>query len=164
MLNKSTVDHILYYWSADMSFDRVWLQPTLISSGCWLSALHTLWNLLWLCGFLARIIGLLTGLYPECSVSFQWTRVRHGCLFSITFEHLYELVWDRAVDQTHYGASVGIITVSNSVFTDAVILAVARGSGVGFQSTQWEDTAPRTQVSWNNTKVQVFGGLLDETV
>lgn len=70
------------------------------------------------------------------------------------------------VDQSHCGASIGNTGVTDFVFADdAVILAESLKVLVMALEALHEETKPLgDQVSWAKTKVQVFRGLLDETV
>ena len=75
-------------------------------------------------------------------------------------------VLGKVVDHSHCGASVGNAKITDLVFADdAVILAESLEVLVLALETLHEDAKPLgLQVSWPKTKVQVFGGLLDETV
>ena len=139
---------------------------------------EALWDLLRLRGIPARIIGLLTGLYSGTESAVKCgggvscffpvnAGVRQGCVLAPSlFNTCMDWVLGRVVDQSHCGASVGNTTVTDLVFADdAVILAESLEVLVLALETLHEETKPLgLQVSWTKTKVQVFGGLLDETV
>ena len=93
--------------------------------------------------------------------------VRQGCVLAPSlFNTCMDWVLDRVVDQSHCGASVGNTKITDLVFADdAVILAESLEVLVLALEALHEDAKPLgLQVSWPKTKVQVFGGLLDETV
>lgn len=93
--------------------------------------------------------------------------VRQGCVLAPSlFNTCMDWVLGKVVDQSHCGASVGNAKITDLVFADdAVILAESLGVLVLALETLHEDAKPLgLQVSWPKTKVQVFGGLLDETV
>ena len=70
-------------------------------------------------------------------------------------------VLGRVVDQSHCEASVGYAKITDLIFADdAVIFAVTGGS---LEALHEEVKPFGLQVSWSKTKMQVFGGLLDET-
>lgn len=139
---------------------------------------EALWDLLRLRGIPARIIGLLTGLYSGTESAVKCgggtscffpvnAGVRQGCVLAPSlFNTCMDWVLGRAVDQSHCGASVGNTTVTDLVFADdAVILAESLEVLVLALEALHEEAKPLgLQVSWAKTKVQVFGGLLDETV
>ena len=139
---------------------------------------EALWDLLRLRGIPARIIGLLTGLYSGTESAVKCgggvscffpvnAGVRQGCVLAPSlFNTCMDWVLGRVVDQSHCGASVGNTMVTDLVFADdAVILAESLEVLVLALETLHEETKPLgLQVSWTKTKVQVFGGLLDETV
>ena len=70
------------------------------------------------------------------------------------------------MDQSQCGASVGNTKTTDLVFADdAVIFAESLEILVMALEALHEEAKPLGfQVSWPKTKVQVFGGLLDETV
>ena len=139
---------------------------------------EALWELLRLRGIPARIIGLLTGLYTgtESAVKFGGgvssffpvnSGVRQGCVLAPSlFNTCMDWVLGRVVDQSHCGASVGNTRVTDLVFADdAVILSESLEVLVMALEALHEEAKPLgLEVSWAKTKVQVFGGLLDETV
>ena len=139
---------------------------------------EALWDLLRLRGIPARIIGLLTGLYTGTESAVKCgggvsgffpvnTGVRQGCVLAPSlFSTCMDWVLDKVVDQSHCGASVGNAKITDLVFADdAVIFAESLEVLVMALEALHEETKPLgLQVSWPKTKVQVFGGLLDETV
>ena len=70
------------------------------------------------------------------------------------------------MDQSHCGASVGNTKITDHVFIDdVVIFAESLEALVMAFKVLHEETKPLgLQVFWPKSKVQVFGGLLDETV
>ena len=70
------------------------------------------------------------------------------------------------MDQNHCGESVGNTKITDLVFADdAVIFAESLEVLVmALEALHEEIKLLVLQVSWPNTNVQVFGGLLDETV
>ena len=140
---------------------------------------ETLWDLLCLRGIpAARIIGLLTGLYSgtvsavKCgggvsSFSPVNTGVRQGCVLAPSlFNTCMDWVLGRVVEQSHCGASVGNTKITDLVFADdAAIFAESLEVLVMALEALHEEVKPLgLKVSWAKTKVQVFGGVLDETV
>ena len=141
---------------------------------------ETLWDLLCLRGIpAARIIGLLTGLYSgtvsavKCgggvsSFSPVNTGVRQGCVLAPSlFNTCMDWVLGRVVEQSHCGASVGNTKITDLVFADdAAILAESLEVLVmALEALHEEEVKPSgLKVSCAKTKVQVFGGVLDETV
>ena len=75
-------------------------------------------------------------------------------------------VLGKVVDQSHCGASVGNAKITDLVFADdVVILAESLEVLMLALEALHDDAKPLgLQVSWPKTKVQVFVGLLDETV
>ena len=73
---------------------------------------------------------------------------------------------NRVVDQSHCGASVGNTKIIDLVFADdAVIFAESLEVLTMAFETLLEKAKPLgRKVSWPKTKIQMFGGLLDETV
>ena len=140
---------------------------------------EALWDLLRLRGIPARIIDLLTGLYSGTESAVKCggagvssffpvnSGVRQGCVLAPSlFNTCMDWVLGRAVDRSHCGASVGNTKVTDLVFADdAVIFAESLEVLVMALDALHEEAKPLgLQVSWTKTKVQVFGGLLDETV
>ncbi len=139
---------------------------------------EALWDLLRLRGIPARTIGLLTGLFSRTESAVEWgaglpsffpvnAGVRQGCvLASSLFNTCIGRVLGRVVDQSHYGASIINSRVTDLVFADdVVILAESLEVVVMALETLHEEVKPLgLQVFWAKTKVQVFGGLVDETV
>ena len=137
----------------------------------------TLWDLLRLRGIPARIIDLLTGLYSGTVSAVKHgvgvssffpvnTGVRHGCVLAPSlFNTCMDWVLGR-VEQSHCGASVGNIKITDLVFADdAAIFAESLEVLVMALEALHEEVRPLgLNVSWAKTKVQVFGGVLDETV
>ena len=72
----------------------------------------------------------------------------------------------RVTDQSHCGASVGNTRVTDLIFADdAVLLAESLEVLVMALEVLHEEAKPLgLKVSWTKTKVQAFGGLLDDTV
>ena len=139
---------------------------------------ETLWDLLRLRGIPARIIGLLTGLYSgtvsavkcgggESSFFPVNTGVRQGCVLAPSlFNTCMDWVLGRVVEQSHCGVSVGNTKITDLVFADdAAIFAESLEVLVMALEALHEEVKPLgLKVSWAKTKVQVFGGVLDETV
>ena len=139
---------------------------------------ETLWDILRVRGIPARIIDLLTGLYSgtesavKCgggiSNSFPVNSgVRQGCVLAPSlFNTCMDWVLGKVADQSHCGASVGNSKVTDLVFADdAVILAESLEVLVMALEVLHEEAKPLgLEVSWTKTKVQAFGGLLDDTV
>ncbi len=137
-----------------------------------------LWDILRVRGIPARIIDLMTGLYSgtesavKCgagiSSSFPLNSgVRQGCVLAPSlFNTCMDWVLGKVADQSHCGASVGNTTVGDLVFADdAVILAELLEVLVMALEILHEEAKPLgLEVSWTKTKVQEFGGLLDDTV
>merc|ERR1712035_25095 len=90
-----------------------------------------------------------------------------GCFLAPSlFNTCMDWVLGRDTDQSHCGASVCNTMVTDLVFADdAVILAESLEVLVIALEVLHEEAKPLgLKVSWPKTKVQVFGGLLDETV
>ena len=69
------------------------------------------------------------------------------------------------MDQSHFRASVGNTKIIDLVFANDVIFAESLEILVMALEVLHEGAKPLgLQVSWPKTKVQVLGGLLDETV
>ena len=85
---------------------------------------------------------------------------------SIIFQYLHGLDTGRVVHQSHCGASFGNAKITDLVFAnDAVIFTESLEVLVMAFKTLHEEAKPLgLRVSWPKTKVQVFKGLLDETV
>ena len=95
------------------------------------------------------------------------TGVRQGCVLAPSlFNTCIDWVLGRVVEQSHSGASVGNTQITDLVFADdAAIFAESLEVLVIALETLHEEVKPlRLKVSWAKTKVQVFGGLLDEIV
>ena len=93
--------------------------------------------------------------------------VRQGCILAPSlFNTCMVWVLNRVVSQTQCGASVGNTKITDLVFADdAVIFAETLEVLVMALESLHEEAKPLgLKVSWPKTKVQVFGGLLDETV
>ena len=95
-----------------------------------------LWDLLRLCGILAGIIGLLSGLYSGTESVMKYCggmssffpvhmEVRQGCVLAPSlFNSCMDWVLGSAANQSHCGASVGNTKITDLVFADdAVIFA-----------------------------------------
>ena len=121
----------------------------------------TLWDLLRLRGIPATIIGLLTGLYSRTVSALNCgggvssffpvnTGVRQGCVLAPSLFNTYmDWVLGRVVEQSHCRASV-------AESLEVLVMAL---------EALHEEVKPLgLKVSWAKTKVQVFGGVLDETV
>ena len=136
------------------------------------------WDLLRLRGIPAEIIRLLSGLYfgtdsaVKCGGAVSTffpvrTGVRLRCVLAPShFNTCRDWVLGRVVDQSHCGASVGNTKITDLVFADdAVIFAESLEVLVMALEALHELAKPLgLQVSWTKTKVQVFGGLLVETI
>merc|ERR1712035_211282 len=111
-----------------------------------------------------EIIGGVTG----NSVSFPVNAgVRQGCVLAPSlFNTCMGWVLGKVSDRSHCGAFVGDSKVSDLVFADdAVILAESLEVLVMALEVLHEEAKPLgLEVSWAKTKVQAFGGLLDDTV
>ncbi|KAG0697185.1 Tetratricopeptide repeat protein 17 [Chionoecetes opilio] len=140
---------------------------------------ESLWDLLrfrWIPA--RRTIGLMTGLYSgtesavKCGTGVSSffpvnTGVRQGCVLAPSlFNTCMDWVLGKVVDQSDCGASLGNTKITNLAFADdAVIFAESLEVLVMALEALHEETKPLgLEVSWLKTKVQVFGGLLDETV
>ena len=138
----------------------------------------TLWDILRVRGIPARIIDLMTGLYSGTESAVKCgggissffpvnSGVRQGCVLAPSlFNTCMDWVLGRVVDQSHCGASVGNTKVTDLVFADdAVLLAESLEVLVMALEALHEEAKPLgLKVSWTKTKVQAFGGLLDDTV
>ena len=90
-----------------------------------------------------------------------------GCVLAPSlFNTCMDWVLGRVVDHSHCGASVGNTKITDLVFADdAVIFAESlEVLVIAFEALDEEAKPLGLQISWPKTKVQVFGGLLDETV
>ena len=139
---------------------------------------EALWDLLRLRGIPAGIIGLLTGLYSGTESAVKYgagvssffpvsAGVRQGCVLAPSlFNTCMDWILGRVVDQSHCGASVGNTMITDLVFADdAVIFAESLEILELALGVLHEEAKPLgLKVSWPKTKVQVFGGLLDESV
>ena len=93
--------------------------------------------------------------------------VRQGCILAQSlFNTSVDWVLGRVVDQSHCRESVANTKIIDLVFADdALIFAESLVILVIALKALHEEAKPLgLQVSWPKTKVQVFGGLLDETV
>ncbi|KAG0726080.1 Retrovirus-related Pol polyprotein from type-1 retrotransposable element R2 [Chionoecetes opilio] len=138
---------------------------------------ESLWDLLRLRGIPARTIGLMTGLYSgtesavKCGAGVSSffpvnTGVRQGCVLAPSlFNTCMDWVLGKVVDQSDCGASLGNTKITDLVFADdAVIFAESLEVLVmAFEALHEQAKPLGLEVSWLKTKVQVFGGLLDET-
>ena len=139
---------------------------------------ETLWDLLRVRGIPARIIDLMTGLYSGTDSAVKCgggisnpfpvnAGVRQGCVLAPSlFNTCMDWVLGKVSDRSHCGAFVGDSKVSDLVFADdAVILAESLEVLVMALEVLHEEAKPLgLEVSWAKTKVQAFGGLLDDTV
>ncbi|KAG0725535.1 Alpha-N-acetylglucosaminidase [Chionoecetes opilio] len=139
---------------------------------------ESLWDLLRLRGIPARTIGLMTGLYSgtesavKCGAGVSSffpvnTGMRLGCVLAPSlFNTCMDWVLGKVVDQSDCGASLGNTKITDLVFADdAVIFAESLEVLVMALEALHKEAKPLgLEVSWLQTKVQVFGGLLDETV
>ena len=95
------------------------------------------------------------------------TGLRQGCVLAPSlFNTCMDWVLGRVIEQSHCGASVGNTEITDLVFADdAAIFAESLEVLVMALEALHEEVKPlRFKVSWAKTKVQVFGGVLDETV
>ncbi len=93
--------------------------------------------------------------------------VRQGCVLAPSlFNTCMDWVLGKVADQSHCRASVGNTKVSDLVFADdTVILAESLEDLLIALEVLHEKVKPLgLEVSWTKTKVQAFGGLLDDTV
>ncbi|KAG0722631.1 Retrovirus-related Pol polyprotein from type-1 retrotransposable element R2 [Chionoecetes opilio] len=166
------------WWNTDVSFDGM-LAPYVDLKKAF-DSVHreSLWDLLRLRGIPARTIGLMTGLYSgtESAVKCRGgvssffpvnTGVRQGCILAPSlFNTCMNWVLDKVVDQSDCGSSLGNTKITDLVFADdAVIFAESlEVLVIALEALHEEATPLGLEVSWLKTKVQVFGGLLDETV
>ena len=139
---------------------------------------EVLWELLRLRGIPAGILRLIAGLYSntESAVKSEGgtssffpvsSGVRQGCVLAPTlFNTCMDWVLGRAVGQSLCGVSIGNFRVTDLDFADdAVILAESLEVLLSALEELHENAKPLgLQVSWAKTKVQAFGGLLDEAV
>ena len=95
------------------------------------------------------------------------TGVRQSCVLAPSlFNTCMDWVLGRVVEQSHCGASVGNTKITDLVFADdTAIFAESLEVLVMALKALYEEVKPlRLKVSSAKTKVQVFGGILDETV
>ena len=95
------------------------------------------------------------------------TGVRQGCVLAPSlFNTCMDWVPNRVVKESHCGASIGKIEITDFVFADdAAIFTESLEVLVMALETLQEEVKPLGfKVSWAKTKVQVFEGVLDETV
>ena len=95
------------------------------------------------------------------------TGVGQGCVLAPSlFNTCMDWVLGRVVDQSHYGASIGNLRITDLVFADdAVIFPESlKVLLMAFEALHEEAKPLGLQVSWPKTKIQVFRSLLDETV
>ena len=132
-------------------------------------------DLVRLCEIPVRIISLFTCLYfgidsdVKCGrgVSSFFpvkTGMRQGCMFTPPlFNTCMDWVLGRVVEQSYCGAFVGYMYIY--FFNDAVIFAESLENVVVVLDAWHEERKPLgLQVFWPSTKIQVFEGLLAETV
>ena len=139
---------------------------------------ESLWEILRIRGVPAKIIDLLTGLYSGTDSAVKCgggvsdlfpveAGVRQGCVLAPSlFNTCMDWILGKAVDQSLCGASVGNTKITDLVFADdAVILAESLDVLAMALEVLHEEAKPLgLRVSWTKTKVQAFGGLLDDTV
>ena len=136
---------------------------------------ETLWDLLRVRRIPARIIGLLTGLYSRTVSAVKCgggvssffsvnTRVRQGCVLAPSLFNT--CTWVLHTEQSHSRASVGNTENTDLIFADgAAIFAESLEFLVMALKALHEELKPLgLNVSWPKTKVQVFGGILEERV
>ena len=72
----------------------------------------------------------------------------------------------RVVDQSHCWPSVGNTKITDLVFADGAVIFTEslKVLVVTLKAQREKAKSLGPQISWSKTKVQVFGGLLDETV
>ena len=94
------------------------------------------------------------------------TGVTQGCVLAPSlFNTCMDWVLGRVIEQSHCGASVGNTEITDLVFADAAIFAESMEVLVMALEALHEEVKPlELKVSWAKTKVQVFVGVLDETV
>ena len=81
------------------------------------------------------------------------------------FNTCMDWVLGRVVEKSHCGASVGNTEITDLVFADdAAIFAESLEVLVMALEALHEMKPLGLKVSWAKTKVQLFGGVLDETV
>ena len=138
----------------------------------------TLWDILRIRGIPARIIDLMTGLYSRTESAVKCgggissffpvdSGVRQGCVLAPSlFNTCMDWVLGKVADQSRCGASVGNTKVTDLDFADdAVLLAESLEVLVMALEALHEEAKPLgLKVSWTKTKVQAFGGLLDDAV
>ena len=139
---------------------------------------ETLWDILRVRGIPARMIGLMTGLYSGTESAVKCgggissffpvnSGVRQGCVLAPSlFNTCMDWILGKVVDQSHCGASVGDIRVTDLAFADdAVLLAESLDVLVMALEALNEEAKPLgLKVSWIKTKIQAFGNLLDDAV
>ena len=136
---------------------------------------EALWDLLRLRGILAGIIGILSGLYSGTETSVKCggsvsnlfsvhTRVSQRCVLAPSlFNICMDWVLSRVLDQSYCEASVGNTKITDLLFADdAVMFAESLEVLVMVLEALQQAKPLGLQVSWPKTKVQVFGGFLDE--
>ena len=139
---------------------------------------ESLWELLRLRGMPAGIIGLISGLYSGTESAVKCgggtsdffpisSGVRQGCVLAPTlFNTCMDWIMGHVVDQSHCGTSIGEFRVTDLDFADDVAifaetLEVLIGALDAFHNT----AGPLgLKISWIKTKIQAFGGLLDDAV
>ncbi|XP_069978603.1 uncharacterized protein [Penaeus vannamei] len=124
-----------------------------------------------------RIIGLLASLYTstERDVKHGWglssffpvsSGVRQGCDLSLTLLACIDWILGGATVQSHCGAALGNMKVTNLDFADdGAILSESLGNLVVALDVFSNEARPLgLEVSWTKTKIQDFGYLLGESV
>ena len=139
---------------------------------------ESLWDILRIRGIPAKIIDLMTGLHTGTTSAVKCggspsdffpvnSGVRQGCVLAPSlFNTCMDWVLGKVADRSLCGASVGNTKVSDLDFADdAVLLAESLDVLVMALEVLDEEAKPLgLKVSWTKTKVQAFGGLLDDTV
>ena len=95
------------------------------------------------------------------------TVVRQGCVLAPSlFNTCMDWVLGRVVEQSHCEASVSNTDITHLVFADdAAVFTESLEILVMALEALHEEVKPLgLKVSWAKTRVEVFGGVLDETV
>ena len=139
---------------------------------------ESLWEILRLRGIPTRIIGLIASLYTGTESAVKCggglssffpvsSGVRQGCVLAPTlFNTCMDWILGRATVQSHCGATLGNIKVTDLDFADDVaILSESLETLVAALDAFSNEAKPLgLEVSWTKTKVQEFGDLLGEPV
>ena len=93
------------------------------------------------------------------------TGVRQGCVLAPSlFNTCMDWVLGRVVEQSYCGASIGNTKITDLVFADDADDESLEVLVVALEALHEEVKPLGLKVSWAKTKIQVFGGVLDETV